>query len=168
MVEIVGVGFMKSGKTYYFNPREVKYELGDMVIVETARGMELGHILIENKMIDEKDLLAELKPIERKATEQDLDRYHKNVEKREDAMKVCAEKIEKHGLDMKLVDAEFMIDGVNGFLADQQFESTADCVIKYSTMPTKEKESVKNHALDTVLDFSPKHVVSSFSDILKI
>ena len=64
--------------------------------------------------------------------------------------------------------AEFMIDGVNGFLADQQFESTADCVIKYSTMPTKEKDSVKNHALATVLGYSPKHVVSSFSDILKM
>ena len=111
MVEIVGVGFMKAGKTYYFDPRGEKYELGDMVIVETARGMELGHILIANKEIDESELVAELKPIERKATEEDLDKYHKNLEKREDALKVCAEKIEKHELDMKLVDVEFMIDG---------------------------------------------------------
>ena len=111
MVEIVGVGFMKAGKTYYFDPKGVQYELGDMVIVETARGMELGHILIANKDIDESELVAELKPIERKATKEDLDRYHKNLEKRDDAMAVCAEKIEKHGLDMKLVDADFMIDG---------------------------------------------------------
>lgn len=111
MVEIVGVGFMKAGKTYYFDPRGENYELGDMVIVETARGMELGHILIANKEIDESELVAELKPIERKATEEDLDKYHKNLEKREDALKVCAEKIEKHELDMKLVDVEFMIDG---------------------------------------------------------
>ena len=111
MVEIVGVGFMKAGKTYYFDPKGVQYELGDMVIVETARGMELGHILIANKEIDESELVAELKPIERKATKEDLDRYHKNLEKRDDAMAVCAEKIEKHGLDMKLVDADFMIDG---------------------------------------------------------
>ena len=75
MVEIVGVGFMKAGKTYYFDPRGEKYELGDMVIVETARGMELGHILIANKEIDESELVAELKPIERKATEEDLDKY---------------------------------------------------------------------------------------------
>ena len=111
MVEIVGVGFMKAGKTYYFDPKGETYELGDMVIVETARGMELGHILIANKEIDESELVAELKPIERKATKEDLDRYHKNLEKRDDAMAVCAEKIEKHGLDMKLVDADFMIDG---------------------------------------------------------
>ena len=111
MVEIVGVGFMKAGRTYYFDPKGVQYELGDMVIVETARGMELGHILIANKEIDESELVAELKPIERKATDEDLDRYHKNLEKRDDAMAVCAEKIKKHGLDMKLVDADFMIDG---------------------------------------------------------
>ena len=111
MVEIVGVGFMKAGKTYYFDPRGVQYELGDMVIVETARGMELGHILIANKQIDESELVAELKPIERKADDKDLQRYHENLEKREDALKVCAEKIAKHELDMKLIDVEFMIDG---------------------------------------------------------
>ena len=111
MVEIVGVGFMKAGKTYYFDPKGEKFELGDMVIVETARGMELGHILIDNREIDEKELVAELKPIERRASEKDLKRYHENLEKRDEAMKVCAEKIEKHGLDMKLIDMEHMIDG---------------------------------------------------------
>ena len=84
MVEIVGVGFMKSGKTYYFDPVGAKYELGDMVIVETARGLELGHILIANKEIDESQLVAALKPVERKATEEDLRRYHENLEKRGD------------------------------------------------------------------------------------
>ena len=111
MVEIVGIGFMKAGKTYYFDPKGEKYELGEMVIVETARGMELGHVLIANREIDESELIAELKPIERKANDKDLEKYHENLEKREDALKVCAEKIEKHGLDMKLVDVEFMIDG---------------------------------------------------------
>lgn len=111
MVEIVGVGFMKAGKTYYFDPKGEKYELGDMVIVETARGMELGHILITNREIDESDLVAELKPVERRASDKDLDKYRENLEKRDDAMAVCAEKIAKHGLDMKLIDVEFMIDG---------------------------------------------------------
>ena len=111
MVEIVGVGFMKAGKTYYFDPEGVQYEQGDMVIVETARGLELGHILIANKNIDEEELVAELKPIERRATEADLNRYKENLAKREDALKVCAEKIAKHELDMKLIDVEFMIDG---------------------------------------------------------
>ena len=111
MVEIVGVGFMKAGKTYYFDPGKGQYEMGDMVIVETARGLELGHILIPNRMIDESELVAELKPIERKATDDDLRKYHENLEKRDEALRVCAEKIEKHGLDMKLIDVEFMIDG---------------------------------------------------------
>ena len=111
MVEIVGVGFAKTGKTYYFDPVGKTFELGDMVIVETARGMELGHILIANREIDESELVAELKPVERKATDADLKKYHENLAKREDALRVCAEKIEKHGLDMKLIDVEFMIDG---------------------------------------------------------
>lgn len=111
MTEIVGVGFAKSGKTYYFDPKGEKFEMGDQVIVETARGKELGHILIPNREIDESELVAELKPIERKATEKDLRRQADNLKKRDDAMKVCAEKIEKHGLDMKLIDVEYMIDG---------------------------------------------------------
>ena len=111
MVEIVGVGFLKAGKTYYFDPAGQKYELGDMVIVETARGLELGHILIANRMIEEDKLVAALKPVERKATDEDLKKYKENLAKRDGAMKVCAEKIAKHGLDMKLIDVEFMIDG---------------------------------------------------------
>ncbi len=111
MVEIVGVGFMKSGKTYYFDPAGIQFEPGDMVIARTARGPELGHVLIANKEIDESELVAELKPVERKATDDDLKRYRENLAKRDEAMKVCAEKIKKHGLEMKLIDAEFMIDG---------------------------------------------------------
>ena len=111
MVEIVGVGFMKSGKTYYFDPMGQKYEQGDLVIVETARGLELGHVLIANSMVDEEDLVAALKPVERKATDEDLRIYKENLAKRDDALKVCAEKIAKHNLQMKLIDVEFMIDG---------------------------------------------------------
>ena len=111
MVEIVGVGFMKSGKTYYFDPAGMQFDLGDMVIARTARGPELGRVLIANKEVDESELAAELKPVERKATDDDLKKYNENLAKRDDAMKVCAEKIRKHGLEMKLIDAEFMIDG---------------------------------------------------------
>jgi len=102
---------MKSGKTYYFDPLGVQYELGDNVIVETARGKELGHILIANKEVEEEELFGPLKPVERKADENDLKTYEENLAKREDAMAVCAEKIAKHELDMKLIDVEFMIDG---------------------------------------------------------
>ncbi len=111
MIEIVGVGFMKAGKTYYFDPVGEVYEQDDRVIVETARGLELGKILISNKMIDESELVAPLKPIERKATEEDIKRYNEFRAKHDDAMKLCAERIAKHELDMKLIDVEYMIDG---------------------------------------------------------
>ena len=111
MVEIVGIGFMKTAKTYYFDPAGKKFEVGDKVIVETARGKELGNVLIANSMVNEEDLVAELKPVERMATEKDLKTYEENLAKRDDAMAVCEEKIAKHGLEMKLIDVEFMIDG---------------------------------------------------------
>lgn len=111
MVEIIGIGFMKAGKTYYFDPAGMKFELGELVIVETARGMELGHVSIENKMIDESELVAPLKSVERKASKEDIKRYKDNLAKRDEAMEVCAAKIASHDLDMKLVDAEFTIDG---------------------------------------------------------
>lgn len=110
MVEIIGVGFMKAGKTYYFDPAGVSYELGELVIVETARGMELGHVSIANCEIEESELVAPLKGVERKASTEDLQRYKDNLARRDAAMKVCEEKILQHKLDMKLVDAEFTID----------------------------------------------------------
>lgn len=91
MVEIIGVGFMKANKIYYFDPAGVSYELGELVIVETARGMELGHISIANCEIDESELVAPLKGVERKATKEDIQRYKDNLAKRDDAMKVCEE-----------------------------------------------------------------------------
>ena len=112
MVEIVGVGFMKAGKTYYFDPRgSIEFELGDMVIVETARGLELATYTDPEQICSEEELVAPLKPVERKATDEDLRKYRENLSKRDDAMRICAEKIAKHGLDMKLIDVEFMIDG---------------------------------------------------------
>lgn len=111
MVEIVGIGFQKTSKTYYFDPAGQTFEVGDKVVVETARGMELGNVLIANTEVGEDKIVAELKPVQRLATKEDLETYEKNLAKREDALKVCAEKIAKHELDMKLIDVEFMIDG---------------------------------------------------------
>lgn len=111
MKEIVGVGFMKAGKTYYFDPAGKEYTQGEMVIVETARGLEMGHIVIPNTEVDESKIVAPLKGIERRANEKDLNRYKENLSKKDEAMKICAEKIRKHDLDMKLIDAEYTIDG---------------------------------------------------------
>lgn len=111
MTEIVGVGFIKASKTYYFDPKGESYRLGELVIVETSRGMEMGHISIANRQVEDKDIVAPLKGIERRATDEDLAKYRENLAKRESAMKVCESKIRKHKLDMKLVDAEYTING---------------------------------------------------------
>ena len=111
MTEIVGVGFAKASKSYYFDPAGEQYELGELVIVETARGLELGHVSIANREVEDSDIVAPLKGITRRATEKDLKRYKENLAKRDQAMEICAQKIAKHGLEMKLVDAEYTIDG---------------------------------------------------------
>lgn len=111
MKEIVGVGFVHGGKSYYFDPQGEEYNLGDMVIVETARGMELGHVMIGNCQVDDSRIVAPLKPVQRRATDEDLERYKQNYAKKGEAMKICQEKIQNRGLDMKLVDAEYTIDG---------------------------------------------------------
>lgn len=111
MTEIVGVGFIKASKTYYFDPKGEKFKIGELVIVETARGLEMGHISIENREVEDSEIVAPLKPIERRATKADLAKYRENQSKRASAMKVCDEKIRKHKLQMKLVDAEYTIDG---------------------------------------------------------
>lgn len=111
MTEIVGVGFVKASKTYYFDPKGKEYKMGELVIVETARGLEMGHISIENRKVEDSEIVAPLKKIERRATKADLAKYRENLNKRESAMKVCEEKIRKHKLEMKLVDAEYTIDG---------------------------------------------------------
>lgn len=111
MVEVVGVGFRKSNKTYFFDPKGEQFEVGNKVVVETARGMELGNVLLANSMVEEDKIVATLKPINRMATDEDLERYEKNLARRDEALSVCEEKIAKHGLEMKLIDVEFMIDG---------------------------------------------------------
>ena len=85
--------------------------MGELVIVETARGLEMGHISIENRKVEDSEIVAPLKKIERHATKADLAKYRENLNKRESAMKVCEEKIRNHKLEMKLVDAEYTIDG---------------------------------------------------------
>ena len=81
MVEIIGVRFNSAGKIYYFDPMGEELEVGTKVLVETARGIELGHIVIANKQVEEEEIVAPLKPIIRKATEDDFKRVAENKEK---------------------------------------------------------------------------------------
>lgn len=111
MTEVVGARFKDVGKIYYFAPNNIKFEVGDHVIVETIRGVECGIIAISNRMIDDSELKSPLKPVIRLATEKDLLQVEANHKKEKEAFGICEEKIAKHNLGMKLVDVEYTFDG---------------------------------------------------------
>lgn len=110
MVTVIGVRFKQAGKVYYFDPGEQVLNIGDPVIVETARGTEFGEVSMANSEVPESGIVAPLKPIIRIATEQDYIRHEENEKKKARAMELCQEKIDKRGLDMKLVDVEYTFD----------------------------------------------------------
>lgn len=110
MQEIVGVRFKKLGKIYFFDPDGMKLNKNQNVIVETARGLELGEVAIANRMMDEDKLISALKKVIRVATVEDEKVFGENEKKAQEAYKVCEEKIKKHGLDMKLIDVEYTFD----------------------------------------------------------
>ncbi len=110
MIDIVGVRFKDSGKVYYFAPMDYICAEGQDVIVETARGIEYGTVTIPNKKEPESSLVAPLRPVVRLATDADRERHAMNAEREEEAMRICARKIEDRGLGMKLVEAEYTFD----------------------------------------------------------
>ncbi len=111
MSKIVGVKFKQSGKTYSFAPGDFKMKVGDGVIVETARGAEFGTVASEPHDVPESEIVAPLKSVIRLATEKDYAIVKKHENARPEAIRICEEKVQKHGLDMKLVDAEYTFDG---------------------------------------------------------
>ncbi|MBE6956257.1 MAG: hypothetical protein E7450_02255 [Ruminococcaceae bacterium] len=111
MTEIIAARFKSGGKTYYFSPNGLTFQPGQGVVVETSRGVELGECVEGNRMVDETELLAPLRPVIRAATAEDYKTAERNREKEEKAFAVCQEKIAQHGLDMKLVEAECSFEG---------------------------------------------------------
>lgn len=110
MVKVIGVRFRNAGKIYYFDPLDMDIEVGQNVIVETARGIEYGHVLIAPREVDDSKVIQPLKAVIRLATPEDDEIERKNKEKEKDAFKICLEKIAKHKLQMKLIDAEYTFD----------------------------------------------------------
>ena len=110
MAEVIGVRFKEVGKIYYFDPLDNKLSVGDMVIVETARGLECGEVAMENKEISDDKLEHELKPLIRIATEEDLRKQAENKLKEKEAARICEQKIANHKLEMKLVNVEYTFD----------------------------------------------------------
>lgn len=111
MAKIVGIKFKNTAKVYYFAPTDRDYEVGSNVVVETARGLECGTVVFGVKDVPDKEVVQPLKPVVRKATKKDEENIKRNEERIPEAMKTAAEKIEKHGLKMKLVGCEFTFDG---------------------------------------------------------
>lgn len=110
MILIIGVRFRKSGKVYYFDPAGLSIEKGNHVIVETARGVEYGTVVLGPKEVEEDKIIAPLKPVMRLATPKDDETNAENELKEKEAFNICLEKISKHELDMKLIDSEYTFD----------------------------------------------------------
>ena len=111
MTEIISVRFKPGGKQYYFDPQGQTVQTGQGVILETARGLEYGECTRGNHMVEDTAVVQPLRTVVRVATDKDVETVNQNKEKEEKAFKVCQEKIAEHGLDMKLVDAEYSFEG---------------------------------------------------------
>jgi cell fate regulator YaaT (PSP1 superfamily) len=110
MVEVIGIRFKESGKTYYFEPNGNKAKINDYAVVETARGLEFGKVAQENKLVSESELVPPLRPVVRIATSEDLKTYEAIKAKEAEALRVCQNKVNSHELEMKLVEAEYTFD----------------------------------------------------------
>lgn len=110
-VEIIGIRFKDVGKVYYFSPNNVQFKQGEMAIVETARGIECGEIVLTNRMVPESRIVSPLKGIMRKATAQDEKQLNENRQKEKEIMQTFIDKIALHKLDMKPIDVDYTFDG---------------------------------------------------------
>ena len=110
MTKVVGVRFRNVGKIYYFSPKDYEIKTGDHVIVETARGIEYGKVVLAPREVGEEEVVHPLKEVLRVATKEDEDHEAENRRKEKEAFKICKKKIREHGLEMKLIDAEYSFD----------------------------------------------------------
>ncbi len=110
MITVIGVRFRNVGKIYYFSPGQLEIKAGQHVIVETARGIEYGYVVLGNRDVDDNKVIQPLKAVIRMANEEDDRIETENKAKEKDAFKICQEKIRKHGLEMKLIDVEYTFD----------------------------------------------------------
>lgn len=110
MINVIGVRFRRAGKIYFFDPAGLGIKTGDNVIVETARGIEYGNVVIGSKDVEEEKVVQPLKPVMRIATPVDDEIEYKNKMREKEAFQICLEKIAKHGLEMKLIDVEYTFD----------------------------------------------------------
>ena len=108
--EIIGVRFRDTGKVYYFSPEGITAKEGDHVVVETARGLEFGEVMIGNKQVPTSEIVPPLRPVLRIANQNDFERHEANIALEKNAFDICLQKIRDHKLEMKLIDAEYTFD----------------------------------------------------------
>ena len=147
MIKVIGVRFRKAGKVYYFDPAQMEIKMGDHVIVETARGIEFGEVVLGVREVDEKKVIQPLKSVIRMATKNDEELERKNKEKEHEAFQICQEKIRKHELQMKLIDAEYTFDN-NKLL----FYFTADGRIDFRELVKDLRRNGVERALQRLAD----------------
>lgn len=111
LTTVIGVRFRQGGRTYYFNPGPFTLHKGDYAVVDTSRGTEYGLVVTEPRLASESDYVAPLRAVIRKATEEDKATYKHNLQLEKEALVICAEKVKEHGLNMKLLSAEYTFDG---------------------------------------------------------
>lgn len=129
MAEVIGVRFKDVGKVYYFDPEENKLNINDMVIVETARGVECGQVATANKIVNDEEIVFPLKKLIRIATNEDVKQLEINKKKEKEAFSICEKKIFEHKLEMKLVDVEYTFDN-----SKILFYFTADGRVDFRTL----------------------------------
>ena len=131
MTKVVGVKFKDAGKLYYFSPGNIDVKTGDNVIVETARGLEFGNVTMGITDIKESELVAPLKNIIRIATRKDVEKHKENLAKRDEALRICQEKVDAHKIEMKLIDVEYTFDN-----SKVVFYFTADGRVDFRSLVT--------------------------------
>src|SRR5690554_6054264 len=110
MVRVVGVRFKKAGKIYYFDPDVIEVNHNDFVIVETARGVEFGHVVVGPREVEESEIVSPLKKVLRIAEDEDFEIHRDNKKRAKEALEICQSKVSEHNLEMKLVDVEYTFD----------------------------------------------------------
>ncbi len=110
MIEVIGVRFKSVGKIYYFAPNGIQFKKGEFAVVDTVRGTEMGEVMLPNRDVAEEMVVSPLKPVIRKANNNDFKKLEEIKKKQQKAMSVCREKIAQHKLDMNLVDVEYTFD----------------------------------------------------------
>jgi cell fate regulator YaaT (PSP1 superfamily) len=110
MTEVIGIRFKSVGKVYYFDPSGINFGVGSKAIVETARGIECGEVVLANRVVEDESIVNPLKSVIRAATTEDVEKVAENRRKEKEAFRICLKKIIEHNLDMKLIDVEYTFD----------------------------------------------------------